>query len=63
MPKYNHAMTIAFEAWSDNPEGPTDKEYRQGLIDRIASIDASNAWSQVNIDAPFDTYEVEPEHA
>ena len=56
--RYNHALTIAFEARPADPEGPTNAEYRQGLLDRIAAIDAEpDGWAQVNVEAPFDTYE------
>ena len=62
MKRYNHAVTIAFECLSDNRDGPTDTEYRQGLIDRIAEIDAEpGGWAQVNVEAPFDTMDLRPE--
>jgi hypothetical protein len=58
--RYNHAVTIAFECMSDNPDGPSDAEYRAGLLKRIEQIDAyRDGWAQVNVDAPFDTYEIE----
>jgi len=61
MPKYNHAVTIAFECLSDNREGPTDEEYRQGLLKRVQELEESKAWGQANVDAPFDTYFIKGE--
>ena len=62
MPKYNHALTIAFEAIGSDPYSVSDEEFRAGLIKRVEDLERTNGWSQVNVDAPFDTYGEGDEH-
>lgn len=59
MPKYNHALTIAFEAIGSHPHEVTDEEFRAGLLKRVQDLERTNDWKHVNVEAPFDTYEVE----
>lgn len=61
MPRFNHAVDIAFTVISDDPEGNdfTPAMLRAALIRRIADLDSQpDQWLEA-VGAPFDTYEEE----
>lgn len=41
--RYNHAVTIAFEVWSNHPEGEdiTPEMLKKALLKRIAQLDTT----------------------
>ena len=62
--KHNHALTLAFEVASDDPEQPSLEEILFGLARRIASLNSSQnvdeQWRDATQDV-YDTCEFEPE--
>lgn len=60
MPRYNHAVTVAFEVISDHPTGDdiTPDMLREALKARIDNLDAEDTWEEACL-APYDTYEME----
>ena len=61
MPKFNHAVDIAFTVISDDPDGKdfTPAMLRAALLRRIEILDKNpEEWIEA-IGAPFDTYEME----
>lgn len=56
--KYNHAVTLAFEVVSDDPNGEdfTPAILREALLQRMVNLDIGDEWVEA-IGAPFDTYE------
>ena len=56
--KYNHAVTLAFEVVSNDPNGDdfTPAMLRKALLERMVSLDIGNEWVEA-IGAPYDTYE------
>ena len=61
MPKYNHALTIAYEVITEDPDGGTFEERMAGLRKRIERIEADpvEARGAVMNEAPYDTFEME----
>lgn len=58
--KFNHAVTVAFEVITDDPEGNdfTPDILRHALLDKIKQHDREGTWIEA-VGAPFDTYQVE----
>lgn len=61
--KFNHALTLAFEAISERKDGDdlTPAMLRAALMRRIIQLDEEGAWLEACL-APFDTYEMEGEN-
>lgn len=61
MKKFNHAYDIAFEVISNREDGSdvTPEMFREGLLRRIAQLDADNEWHEAHSSKPFDTYEMD----
>lgn len=61
MTRYNHALTVAYEVESDNPEMPTLKEAWNALQKRMVQLEADprERREALMVEIPFDTYEVE----
>ena len=60
--KYNHAVTLAFEVISDDPNGEdfTPAILREALLRRMVNLDIGNEWVEA-IGAPHDTHEEDEE--
>lgn len=61
MPRFNHAVDIAFTVISDDPDGQdfTPAMLRAALLRRIADLDkAPEDWLEA-VGAPFDSYEMD----
>lgn len=58
MPKFNHAVTVAFTVISDQKDGEdiTSDMFRTALLKRIIDLDEHDQWREA-IGAPFDTYQ------
>lgn len=58
--KYNHALTVAYEAISSDPDMPTLDEALAGLKKRVAELEADRQEAREALlsEMPFDTYEV-----
>ena len=56
--KYNHAVTLAFEVISDDPNGEdfTPAILREALLRRMVNLHIGNEWVEA-IGAPYDTHE------
>jgi len=56
--KYNHAVTLAFEVMSDDPNGEdfTPAILREALLQRMVNLDIGDEWVKA-IGAPHDTHE------
>jgi hypothetical protein len=56
MPRYNHAVTIAFEVWSDAPDGEdlTPAMLKAALFKRIADLGNRDEWLEACL-PPYDT--------
>ena len=63
MPKYNHAMSIAYVVISDDPEMPTLDEAWEGLQKRVADLedDLGEREEALLSEYPWNTYELEDE--
>lgn len=61
MPRYNYALTLAYEVVSDNPDMPTYEECLAALKQRLQQIldDPEEGREALLSEAPFDIYEVE----
>lgn len=60
--KYNHAVTLAFEVISEDPNGEdiTPAMLKEALLQRMVNLDIGDEWVEA-IGAPFDTYIEEDE--
>ena len=60
--RYNHAMTIAFEVISTDPEMPTLEEAWAALQERMTLLenDLGERNEALMGELPFDTYEMSP---
>ena len=60
--KYNHAVALAFEVISEDPNGNdiTPAMLKEALLQRMVSLDIGNDWVEA-IGAPYDTYEEDEE--
>ena len=56
--KYNHAVALAFEVISEDPDGEdfTPAMLKEALLQRMVNLDIWNEWVEA-IGAPYDTYE------
>jgi hypothetical protein len=61
MPRYNHALTVAYQVETDEPEIPTLEECIEALIERLSELlgDETEAREALLSEFPFDTYEVD----
>ena len=62
MKKYNHAVTLAFEVISEDPNGNdiTPAMLKEALLQRMVNLDTDGAWIEA-IYPPYDTYIEEDE--
>lgn len=60
--KYNHAVSLAFEVISDDPNGDdlTPAMLKEALLQRMVDLDNDSEWLEACGD-PFDTYEEKEE--
>jgi hypothetical protein len=58
--KYNHALTLAYQVISDNPEMPSLDEAWHALQARMASLaaDVDERREALLSEVPFDTFEI-----
>ena len=56
--KYNHAVSLAFEVVSDDPNGEdfTPAILREALLKRMVNLDIGNEWVEA-VGLPYDTHE------
>ena len=56
--KYNHAVALAFEVISEDPDGEdfTPAMLKEALLQRMVNLDIGNEWVEA-IGAPYYTYE------
>jgi hypothetical protein len=56
--KYNHAVTLAFEVISEDPNGDdiTTAMLREALLARMVNLDIDGSWAEATL-PPYDTHQ------